>query len=517
MNSSPPSIDRTPGLRLADMASMNRDEPETGSFPKPALLFGALAAYFCLQVVLRILVSPSVERDEAEQLLLGQRFSWGYGSQPPLYTWIQMGFFALLGTSVLALALFKNLLLFGLYGLTYATTRRMTRSHGCAAAATLSLLYIPQVAWESQRDLTHSILASTMAIAILYCFVRLLQEDRLRWFLLFGLACGAGVLSKYNVVLWIGGLMLACLTIPNFRSAVLNRRMAMAFGLAALVVLPNLLWAVEHRDASLLGTRKFHIEASMPWLTAAWAGSLNLIYSVACFLGPMAIVYGTMLFRPGFATEECRVGQEYGKFLVRTFLLILPALVVLIAVYRITIFRGRWLQPMLVATPIAAVVAIASLRQRLDPLGLKFMAAVSGLVMVIVAVVLPVRVFLAERLGRDEPLNLPYRDVAARLDSMLDGSTVILAEHSVLAGNLRLALPGRTVATPELAALIPRQGSSKYLVVWDATRRDLPRGPIQQWIASTTLDFKELEPQYFSAPYRYFSGRQMRLGAAVVK
>ena len=79
---------------------------------------GVIAAYFGLQVVLRLTLGSSLELDEAEQMVLGQRLQAGYTGQPPLYTWLQIGFFAIFGQGVLALALLKNLLLF----LTYAGT-----------------------------------------------------------------------------------------------------------------------------------------------------------------------------------------------------------------------------------------------------------------------------------------------------------------------------------------------------------------------------------------------------------
>ena len=56
-------------------------------------------------------VSPALELDEAEQALWSQTLAWGYGGQPPLYTWLQAGWFALLGPGVLALSSLKFMLL----------------------------------------------------------------------------------------------------------------------------------------------------------------------------------------------------------------------------------------------------------------------------------------------------------------------------------------------------------------------------------------------------------------------
>src|SRR5512145_2185867 len=86
----------------------------------------ATVAYFLLHVVIRVLVSGSTELDEAEQVLLTQHLAWGYGSQPPLYTWLQSALFHLFGPGVFPLALLKNALLLSLYIFTFLTTREMT-------------------------------------------------------------------------------------------------------------------------------------------------------------------------------------------------------------------------------------------------------------------------------------------------------------------------------------------------------------------------------------------------------
>ena len=67
--------------------------------------------WMLLHVAARVAVSPALELDEAEQALWSQALSWGYGSQPPLYTWLQAGWFALLGPGVLALSSLKFMLL----------------------------------------------------------------------------------------------------------------------------------------------------------------------------------------------------------------------------------------------------------------------------------------------------------------------------------------------------------------------------------------------------------------------
>ena len=93
-------------------------------------------------VASRVVVSPALELDEAEQALWSQTLACGYGSQPPLYTWLQAGWFALLGPSVLALSSLKFMLL----GLTLVLVWRTAlplMPERAALWAAASLLLIP--------------------------------------------------------------------------------------------------------------------------------------------------------------------------------------------------------------------------------------------------------------------------------------------------------------------------------------------------------------------------------------
>src|SRR2546425_11911640 len=70
-----------------------------------------LLTYFSLHLITRTLVSETVGIDEADQLVLGQKWSWGYGPQPPLYTWLLMLFIKFFGPSVFSLTLLREALL----------------------------------------------------------------------------------------------------------------------------------------------------------------------------------------------------------------------------------------------------------------------------------------------------------------------------------------------------------------------------------------------------------------------
>jgi hypothetical protein len=231
----------------------------------------AAAVYFLLHVVIRVLVSGSTELDEAEQVLLTQHLAWGYGSQPPLYTWLQSAFFHLFGLSILPLALLKNALLFSLYIFTFLTTREMTGEDRPAAAAMVSLLFIPQIAWESQRDLTHSVLGTAMMAATLYGISRVCRRGKTLDYFLFGLFAGLGVLGKYNVAVALVALFLAWLSLPEFRPRFFQSRILLSLAVFLLITGGHLCWALTHVDDTLRQAGTFQREA----LSAIWLDYLH--------------------------------------------------------------------------------------------------------------------------------------------------------------------------------------------------------------------------------------------------
>lgn len=84
--------------------------PSAGRLAWPVALF----VYLALVAAMQAGVSPTVELDQAEQLILAQRLDWGYTNQPPLYTWLVWALGTVTGLPVLALWAIKIGLLGGL-------------------------------------------------------------------------------------------------------------------------------------------------------------------------------------------------------------------------------------------------------------------------------------------------------------------------------------------------------------------------------------------------------------------
>lgn len=492
----------------------NCGERTSPGLPTRRQVFGFLLAYFAVQILTRVLISSSTDLDESEQLMLTQKFSWGYGSQPPLYTWIQMAFFSVFGVTVFSLSLFKNLLLFCTYGLTYANAKFITRSHPCAVAASASLLFIPQVAWESQRDLTHSVFSATLAAATLHCFLRLCRNRSAAWYLGFGLCAGAGLLSKYNYVFWLLGLLLAGISIREIRPVVSNWRMLAAGMIGLAILAPNGLWILNHRELAFTASHKLGLIESGGWLGAVGTGLWHLLVAAVSFLGPLALMYLLIFFKANGGSAKPRSVEPVEKLLSRTVITIGILLLLLVLVFRVTNIRERWLQPILICAPVLAVVLV---RDRLDEKRSRWVVGSGLLVMCVVAVFLPARVLLSERIRREERLTRPYDALAAQMRPILPEGSLVVTDLQLLGGNLRVNLPGRWFATSDLAGLF-QAGNEPCFLAWDASKSEEPPKLLLDWAKkSTAAEQYRSRPQYFTATYKYHQSKQLRLGLLQIK
>lgn len=484
--------------------------PSPALFPSPCQLFWLLAGYFILQVILRVGFSSSVDLDESEQVVLGQKFCWGYGSDPPLYTWLQIPFFRLLGESVLALSVLKNLLLLGIYWLTFIIARRVSRTSAAAVAAALSVFYLPEVAWESQRDLTHTILSADLALATLYFLLLMFETRQTRWYLLFGLSAGLGLLSKFNYAFWLLGLLLGAATIPELRPALLDRRGLFGLLLGFAVFLPNALWMLRHRDLALLTASKFDVRQSLDWFHVVRLGAKNLAQSVIGFGAPLALIYALVFLKTPIQEGELpESNQEYRGLILRAWLVIGVVLAGLVVFARATGFKERWFQPILISMPIVAATFIAN---RLDALRLRVLFAISVCIMLAVAIVMPGRLLAAERLKREEPLTRPYARLAAQLDAVIPPNSLVVCDTRLLAGNLRLGLLQDCVLPAELTGLMGGRHAHCFLV-WGATSNSPLPDSLRQWASASAANaVSGAAPGYFTAPYRYHHTKQYCLG-----
>ena len=469
-----------------------------------------LAAYFLLAALGRVLVSDSTELDEAEQLVLTQSLQWGYVSQPPLYTWLQSLCFGVLGTRVAALAALKGSLLLGSCFFVYHSARAAAGSVLPALAATVSLCFIPQFLWESQRDLTHSVLVTMVAAATLWVFLRLLRSRRPADYLWFGLCAGLGMLSKYNYAFFLVALLGAALSLASSRRVVWNEWMLASLGIFCAITLPHWIWVKTHLDLVLSQAPANPMVPHADWVRIRWLSLWSLAKSTGAFLGPLLAVY-LALFGRGRATAD-RGNAEIRTLIQRTLISGLILCLIMTIVYPVG-FKDRWLQPLLFVTPVYLALIIQA---RLDATRMRrlvFLAAVAASV----ALVLLSGISLSAGLtGRPTRLNAPYAALARQLLARGVPHEVVLADSLLTAGNLRLALKPSEVLAPE-GPRFPVARHTPWLAVWDATTQKDPPPELCRLINRLRGRSGPMDPPaYVEASLKYDSSKSMTLGYALL-
>ncbi len=253
-------------------------------------------AYFAMQALVRILIGPALELDEAEAFWFARHLALGYNAQPPLYFWLQWGMFQVFGEGILALALLKAALLsttlIVLYRLFLIAVPPFVAG---IAAASLSLL--PQVVWEAQRALTHSVLVLTMAVILFAVMWTVLEMGRWRDHLALGLVIGLGLLSKYNFVLLPLGLLATAMVLPDLRRHLRPGRLLVSLGLALLVVAPFMLWSMQNAGVAGGSLHKLGLAATGPVMARLY-GAAAFVTGLLAFLAlAIAVLSPLALFR----------------------------------------------------------------------------------------------------------------------------------------------------------------------------------------------------------------------------
>ncbi|MBB4190512.1 4-amino-4-deoxy-L-arabinose transferase-like glycosyltransferase [Rhizobium aethiopicum] len=427
-------------------------------------IFILLAAYFVLQIGVRLATSHSLDLDEAEQAFRSQWLAAGYGPQPPFYNWLQYAVFQFAGVSLAALSVVKNLLLFTSYLLYGLTARLVLRDKALVAIATLGLLTIPQMVFEMQRDLTHTVAVFFSASIFFYGFVRSLKQPSLASYLIAGIGIGFGLLAKYNFAILPAAALIAALADARLRPRIFDRRLALTAVVALVIILPHLFWLKDNlhfATARTLEKMTASGHASYSMQVAMGIGSLAL--SVISFAGltvaVFAIVFGKKL-RAAFAARS-----EWTGLLERMMLVFVIGILFLIVFGGAAGIKDRWLVPMLFIVPLYLCLKIEAAGAETDEAFRRFMPVVA-IIMIGVPAALYGSVAAARFTGHYERLNRPYATMLGNLRQQAEPAA-ILAGDSLLAGNLRQDIPGVPVLSVDYPGFHPDlTGRRPLLLVW---------------------------------------------------
>jgi 4-amino-4-deoxy-L-arabinose transferase-like glycosyltransferase len=338
--------------------------------PQPALAWLApratvallILGYLAVQLAVRLLTSPTLGTDDAEQALLAQRFAWGYQlRQPPLYTWLLLPAMSAVGPNLVALSLVRYLLLGVTFFCMYGVARRWITDPRLSALAVLSYAAIYMFGYYAHHDLTNTTSLAAAIAASFYAFARLVERPTAARYLVLGVCFGLGLLAKWNFVMLALGLPLTCLLHRRFRALVLDPRLLLALAAMALVATPTALWALAQNQG--VGPAATAVLVDRPgrgfWSRLA-AGTTALARVTLAYPMPFLVLFlltfGGALWRARSvavpATEEPGRPRVTPGFLGSLIAVILALHWLLIPTLGAVAFTEHWMHPALMILPV---------------------------------------------------------------------------------------------------------------------------------------------------------------------
>ena len=183
-------------------------------------------------------------RDELQFMDDALHLDWGFVAYPPLTPLIQRIGFDLFGVSLVGLRLASVLAQAAALVLTGLMARELggRRLAQCIAATSVAVSLLPLF---EGTEFQYSSFDYLWWVLTAYCVARLLGSGGSRWWVGIGLALGMGLMTKYSIIFFIAGLLVAVLLTP-LRAELKRRWFWTGVALALLIFLPNLIWQARH-------------------------------------------------------------------------------------------------------------------------------------------------------------------------------------------------------------------------------------------------------------------------------
>jgi 4-amino-4-deoxy-L-arabinose transferase-like glycosyltransferase len=245
----------------------------------------ALIALMTIGRIIALIFSPiTLHADETQYWVWSREFDWGYFSKPPMIAWIIATSTSVFGNSEAAIRLPVPLLHAATASFLYLCAQRLWDNRTGFWVA-LVYLTMPGI-WLSNGIISTDVLLFTAWTGGLYCLLRLRDGEDWPSAIGLGAAVGLGFLSKYAMIYFVVGTLLAIALDRPTRMAMMTRNGLIAATLAGLLLLPNILWNSANDFATVSHTAA----------NANWGGDLFQTEEMFEFLAAQFFVFGPAVF-----------------------------------------------------------------------------------------------------------------------------------------------------------------------------------------------------------------------------
>ena len=182
--------------------------------------------------------------DEAQYWSWAQDPALGYFTKPPLLAWVIAGITRVCGNSEWCVRSPAPVFYFATSIVVYFIGRTLYDERTGLWAGLLTA-FTTGIVFSSRIISTDVPLLLFWALSLL-AYVKLLDRPTIEWATVLGLSIGLGLLSKYAMVYFFAGVVLAAFMNGPARALLKNPLLWIAFFVALIVVSPNLIWNISN-------------------------------------------------------------------------------------------------------------------------------------------------------------------------------------------------------------------------------------------------------------------------------
>ncbi|WP_421982302.1 ArnT family glycosyltransferase [Roseibium sp.] len=457
---------------MAVLQSSHR-ETDIPFYATPLGVWGIVALWGALHLLLRALSTPVLGTDDMFENVLVQTLEPGYMlRQPPLYEWLLWSAQQVFGPTIWA-ALFVKYSLISVAALfLFLIARKAIRALRLAALCAFCYSLYYQFGWNLHEGVTHTVVLTTACAASAYFFIRALETGRLLFYVLFGVAAGAGLIGKHSYPIFALALLLAAVSDRVWRPQIRLAGLVLVPVAAAIVYSPYAFWILTEGlqlFASVSKTMGVASETSHAARAGEGLGKLAFgLIGFSVLLVPVLL----LLFWPrylGRMEAASPAVSDVARLCGRTVVAMILLTAVMITITGATYVKERHMHPLMLLLPIYLFADLERFGFQRQWRWLATIAAVTVAVVFLARIpglVAPDRFWCG---GKCRHMK-PYADIRQPLAGLGADRATLVADNGYTGGNLRVLFPDARVVTAAIPARVPPR--EKCFFVWEHGDRE---------------------------------------------
>ncbi len=258
---------------------------------KNFLIIAIFIQLFRLGVLYFLMKDYGLYIDEVYYWGWAQSFELGYFSKPPMIAWLIMLTTSIFGDGEIATKVGSIFVYPLTSSIIYLIAIRLFNDNKIAFYSALSFLTLPAISMSSIIISTDVVLLLFWSLSI-YFFLKAIDEEQRKYWLLAGFFAGCGMLSKYNMVFFLISAILVLILDKNYRKVFKKIDFYISIVVAFIVFIPNLYWQFTHDFISFAHTKEisqvekdlFHFDKMLEFLGSQLGVFGLVLFPVMLFL-----------------------------------------------------------------------------------------------------------------------------------------------------------------------------------------------------------------------------------------